>query len=245
MSHAACVSGLAAPLREGEVHLWTARMDAFPEDLGPMARALPADERAAATEIRAPQRRRQYLIGRMVLRSLLRRYLGDAAELPFRYLPAGKPLLPAPHAHLQFNLAHSGDLLAVALATSHPVGVDIERVRTILHLSTTAGTYFTDREREWLRSLDEGTRSQGFLLLWTSKEAVAKATGTGISGSWTDLEVDFGPGGPAGVRAAGTATEFWHLIRPQAASDYLVSVAVPRAGATARMLEWHPENVSS
>jgi len=81
-------------------------------------------------------------------------------------------------------VSHTDGTVAVAATTRGPVGVDAERVRVLPALAL-ARRWFTADEAYWLSTLPESLRSTGFLLLWTQKEAVGKALGTGLRGSGT------------------------------------------------------------
>jgi 4'-phosphopantetheinyl transferase len=120
---------------------------------------------------------------RQALRAVLGRYLGQDPEA-IELVPGehGKPALADPAAQLEFNLSHSGDLALVAVASGHPVGVDVER---------------TDRERDFAalaaRELDAGVvaalraapaeeRAAIFYAAWTRHEARLKCLGGGLGG---------------------------------------------------------------
>lgn len=90
----------------------------------------------------------------------------------------GKPLL-IDHPEHHFSVSHSGEY-AVCVLSSAPVGVDVERIRPLSALSL-AERYFADEEQAWLRCLPEQERQIAFFRLWTAKESVLKALGTGLS----------------------------------------------------------------
>lgn len=78
---------------------------------------------------------------------------------------------------LSCSLSHAGGWVAVACATNgHPVGVDIETVRT--HSEDFLTDCFTEREQSWAeQSVTASDMSQDMLytLLWTLKESAYKA----------------------------------------------------------------------
>ena len=90
---------------------------------------------------------------------------------------AGKPALKAP-APCHFNLSHSGDAIAVAVA-DQPVGLDIESHRELNDGLAIAQRVFHPRERQWLQA--QADFAAGFYRLWTLKEALLKATGEGFT----------------------------------------------------------------
>ncbi len=97
----------------------------------------------------------------------------------FSYGETGKPLLAKPwEGKLEFNLSHSGELAAIAVTNTGPVGVDLERLRVVQHMSTLSEKVFSPTERAQLGS---EISPHEFLELWTTKEAVLKFTGEGIA----------------------------------------------------------------
>lgn len=118
-------------------------------------------------------------------RTALRRILGEAldldpAGLTFDLGPHGKPHLPPPHHGLHFNLSHCRDLALVALCRVGPVGIDLEPAGRMPGLLDCEPAFCHPDEIARLpRSPEE--RSACLLELWTSKESLLKALGTGLS----------------------------------------------------------------
>jgi 4'-phosphopantetheinyl transferase len=126
----------------------------------------------------------RFLAGRGGLRWILSLHCGIPPEaLTFEAGPQGKPALPRFPA-LSFNLSHSGDYVLIAVTTGADCGVDIEGKRPGMNEEGIAQRFFCPREVEWLRRTKEG-----FLRLWTAKEAIIKAVGGGLSIPLTDVDV--------------------------------------------------------
>ena len=101
----------------------------------------------------------------------------------------GRPVLGGAAAGLHVALAHTHDgVVAVACSLAGPVGVDVEHLRE-LPVAGLAARWFAQAECRWLAQLPPEARSAAFLLLWTQKEAVGKALGTGLRGSGLRREV--------------------------------------------------------
>ncbi|MBO6306032.1 MAG: 4'-phosphopantetheinyl transferase superfamily protein [Paludibacteraceae bacterium] len=91
----------------------------------------------------------------------------------FEYNEHGKPFLPnGPY----FSISHCKAGIAVAI-DCEPVGIDIESVRQAD--DDLIKRVMCAREQEMIRSAEHPERT--FTRLWTMKEAVVKAQGTGIT----------------------------------------------------------------
>jgi 4'-phosphopantetheinyl transferase len=183
-----------------------AGLAAFTHLLGP-------DERARAARFTVAEPRRQFVLGRIILRQWLGACLGvDPATLELGGQSRGKPCLTpsAGHPDLRFNLAHSGRRLAVAMACGRDVGVDIEWIQPLPDWLSLAGRIFSPRERDELLALPEPRQLAAFFNGWTRKEAWLKATGEGLTDDLPAIEVTLDPdrepallalpGGPPVVR---------------------------------------------
>ena len=84
----------------------------------------------------------------------------------------GKPFIPGgPY----FSISHCKEGIAVAVA-DEPIGIDIEGIR---HADEELiRRTMNEEERLWVTG--DGLRDRRFTRLWTQKEAVVKAIGTGI-----------------------------------------------------------------
>jgi 4'-phosphopantetheinyl transferase len=130
-------------------------------------------------------RRREFVTGRVALRSLLSDHLDcSPKEVPLRVSESGALDVDAPHHHV--SLAHSGRH-AVAVVAPHPVGVDLEEIaprrpdldRFLLHPD----------ERGLLEALPLD-RSRSLILTWTLKEATLKGMRTGFRLSPKKIRLD-------------------------------------------------------
>jgi 4'-phosphopantetheinyl transferase len=119
----------------------------------------------------------------------------------------GKPRLAAlPHVH--FNLSHSGAWLVCALH-DRPVGIDIEATRARLDLP--ADLILHPAEQVEQRGLEPAAARDHFFRLWTLKESLLKALGTGLGlDPRSILVAGAGPGYRAILAGRGLAT--WPLL---------------------------------
>ena len=144
---------------------------------------LTAEELDRVNRFRFDADRRRALVSRGALRELLAPHV--AREIVILEGPRGKPHLAG--GGIEFNVSHSGELVAIALAKA-PVGIDVERVRPLRHEAIRiARGYFSPEESE--RIFSATSPDDEFFDIWTSKEAVIKADGKGLGASLKSFTV--------------------------------------------------------
>ncbi len=148
----------------------------------PWAAVLDESERARAARFVFPRNRVEYTAAHVLVRRALAATTGHpAAAFRFEAGAHGKPTawIGGTMAGVHFNLSHTRGMVAVAVAPFEH-GLDVEPLDRTVNLSI-AGRYFCPEEIAWLGGLPEERRGEGFLRLWTLKEAFIKATGLGLS----------------------------------------------------------------
>jgi 4'-phosphopantetheinyl transferase len=150
---------------------------------------LSADELARARAFTAPRAHSAFVQCRALLRCLLAEYLKQpAASLAFTSNNFGKPALAA-FPELCFNVSHSGTVALLAFTFGASLGVDIERMRTVLNALAMARRFFSGAESSVLRSLPADKIDAAFLACWTRKEAMVKALGISLAGQLGSFSV--------------------------------------------------------
>lgn len=148
---------------------------------------LTAREFARLGTIQAEQRRRQYLSGHWLARVLAAQsHGGEPAQWRLETDDDPRPhLIHEDGRFLWASLAHSGDQVAVAIA-SRPVGLDLELPRKPRDFLALAGFLFAPEEAAAVAAEAEGeARSTCFHAFWTLKEAQGKRSGAGLQPSRT------------------------------------------------------------
>src|ERR1051325_1028999 len=170
-------------------HVWFSDLDAV-RQLDFSARSvLSTSELARAERIKHPLARQGFVARCTFVRHVLGNLVGVAPEtMEFREGAHGKPELVTPDhvaddplGTLSFNLSHSENILALAVAFGRDVGVDLEVVNSKVDVLAVAEANFAAEELNWLSGLPPAERVLVFYRLWTLKEAMAKATGQGIA----------------------------------------------------------------
>lgn len=132
-----------------------------------------------ADAFRFPMDRSRWIACRAALRRVLAPLCEVAPkEVPLLVSPNGKPLLAPPFDSIHFNLSHSDDLGLIAV-DSVPVGIDVEPISRAQSLLDCAASFCHPDE---IAGLADHPKAQALQLLsiWTAKEAVLKALGTGL-----------------------------------------------------------------
>jgi len=169
------VTDVVQPCGVGRVDAWFARPSRSAGSLDP----LDAHERDRLRALVQPTTARAYAVLHLLARDVLGRVVGcRPAEIVFDRTCArcgaqhGRPrVIGQPHLHV--SLSRTTDLVAVAVSTTAPVGIDVERV---------AGTRFAGFDAvamhpsERSHDLDDRARATS----WVRKEAALKSLGAGF-----------------------------------------------------------------
>jgi 4'-phosphopantetheinyl transferase len=177
----------AAP-ESGAAHVWWARrQDASPH----LASVLDQAEQRRWAAYRRDADRERFLVGCALAKTVIAACTGQRpADVAFDRTcrqcgqPHGKPVIGG-GGDVEHSVAHSGDLVAVAVART-PVGVDVEQLDGRLrplgggNPEALARRVLSDGERAALAAVRPSARGRAFLVAWTRKEAVTKAKGDGL-----------------------------------------------------------------
>ena len=162
-------------------------------------------ERSRRERFRHDGRRRQYTLCRAALRAILCDRLGCGnEELSFVESERGKPhaLLRGAPAPVSSSVSHSGVHGLLAVARYGRLGVDVEERVARKDLDALMEAVLAPEERAEIVAAGAGERIGRFYGLWTIKEAVVKALGTGLQLDLAAFEV------PPAMRRGVTTGEF-------------------------------------
>ena len=225
-------------LNNDQIHLWLVDEGDFDfkELQDTCINWLPADELTRYRRFQLAQRRKEYLLGTMLIRTVLSEY---AELLPgqwqFSKNEYGKP---APQIGLVqpdifFNLSHSGDKLVLAVSRHPDIGVDIERSNRPRRVEKIAGRYFSEAEIAALLKLGKEDQLDRFYELWTLKESYIKARGMGLAlplqrfGFHLDEETAINFHADPELNDEPQAWRFWQLLSED---DYKLALAIKPEG---------------
>jgi len=146
-------------------------------------------ERARAVTFRKMHDQRLFTIAHGAVRVLAGREVG-ARPAAFTWIPGehGKPELMPPWSGLHTSVSHSGDLAAVAVTTSRPIGVDIQEMVPGLDTAALSARFFPPGEASYVAA-GHGRRERAnrFARLWVRKEAAVKSAGGRL---WPNLAIE-------------------------------------------------------
>jgi len=176
-------------LQSGEIQLWHLHLPVSPPDqeMRALEACLSVDESARAGASASRDFRNQYVF----VRARLRQILGEVLEcsplaVQFGYHAQGKPFLKShSESKIEFSVSHAGSRALIAVAQKMKIGVDLETMDREVDPLKLARRFFSEPERSLLESLKSDPLSlrKEFFQIWTRKEALAKASGTGLGKS--------------------------------------------------------------
>ena len=197
-----------------------------PSALEDLALVLSAGERDRAARFRFDDDARRYTAAHGWLRLVLGSATGTApAEVTLTTGP-GKPALAGGEGPC-FNLSHAGHLALIAVASAE-VGVDVEPLAAGERWESMVDVVCCEREAAALQALPAGQRRDGFVRLWTAKEAYLKAIGAGLVVDPRSVEVSLSDG-------LQPVRDSWHVLPIEPAREYLGAVAAEGDDWTVRL----------
>jgi len=227
-------------LQENEVHLWLITLPTELDSLASCRSRLTDEERARADRFHFPEDRARFTLGRAALRILLRRYSG-LADISIALNEYGKPHLAQPGTSLQFNVAHSGDLVLLGFTRGRPIGVDVERLRPDFATTEIADRFFGPDEATLVAALPEPDRARGFFNCWTRKESYIKARGMGLSLPLHSFSVVFTSGEPPSLLRVDndpTAPQRWSILDLPTCDGYAAATAFEGRDLHVSQFQW-------
>lgn len=165
-------------------------------------------------------------------RAAMRRILGQAIHVPPGEVPIviselGKPELAEPFDYIHFSISHCDHLALVAVCVDGPVGVDVEPLKRAPELADCEATFCHPDE---IASLPAATEARNLRLLdlWTAKEALLKALGTGFTVPPESVSILTTPAS-ADIALPGIEDQAIHRLNHPALAGHNAAVSVPKS----------------
>jgi phosphopantetheinyl transferase len=118
--------------------------------------------------IKHDEKRKQHLVGRFLLRTMMPGLNMESVEVGEN----GKPFIKGSKA--DFSISHSGDLVTVLVAMERRVGVDVEEIND--RILRVQHKFMSEKDEEAFQST-AFTNTERATICWTVKEAVYKLQG--------------------------------------------------------------------
>lgn len=184
-----------------EAHLHVMRGDAFAaiseaELVSRYGKLLSPGEREKRGRFLFETKRREYLMTRVLVRTVLSRYANVAPRSwGFGVTPYGRPFIASPGlpAPIEFNISNTDGLIVCLVARIPEIGVDVESTSRRAQIMNIAERYFSTREVVALKALSGSQQRERFYAYWTLKEAYIKARGSGFAIPLNELSFNVDP----------------------------------------------------
>jgi 4'-phosphopantetheinyl transferase len=216
-----------------DAHLWRVdpRTLAEPPVHERCLRLLSQSERARHDRLAVPARRLELAAAHALVRIALSDLCGNEPhDWRIRRDSMGRPVVEGPVEGLHVSITHTPGLVACLVSRHRVCGVDAEQVSPRVPYMRIAEQVFSPGELDQLRSLDDAARIDRFFLLWSVKEAFAKARGDGACAPLDRIEVGLGGEGsvrlmiPAG--AGGSNGDRWSVQWSRPSQEHVMATCV-------------------
>jgi 4'-phosphopantetheinyl transferase len=216
--------------REHRVEIWWSRIERHSGRY--LETGLTQEERQEASGFVSPTAHLHYAAGRCLRRLALSSITGTPASLlAFHADAAGRPFLAHPPSDFDFNIAHSGELVACVVSGFGRVGVDVEQTGRSVEIERLSSRHFSHDEHRSLMRRSHDNRREHFLILWTLKEAYLKALGVGLRRDPATFSFDV-DGDEIAIRdhLDPDVGARWTFLRVALLDGYTAALCMPRVG---------------
>jgi 4'-phosphopantetheinyl transferase len=178
--------------------------------------------------------RREYLVGRALVRTTLSRFAPvEPSDWRFEHNRYGRPIISSNQlgiaSDLVFNLSHTSGMVVLAVGHGCELGIDIEKLSRECAVDDVANRYFSLAESNHIRASEGAERVERFFAFWTLKEAYIKARGLGFSLPLDSFAFAFSKEGAPIISFTETCQDEparWRFLRRSAGSDHRLALAV-------------------
>jgi 4'-phosphopantetheinyl transferase len=208
-------------IANSEIHIWTQSTDISSHQAMLLSSILSVEEESRAQQFHHIPAKQRFMMSRYYLRQIAALYLNKPPHaIKIAYSSHKKPFLCEENTDIQFNLSHSDQQIVFAFVQHHAVGIDIEKIKPI-HCDKIVTRFFSQTEIADFIALPLDKKIAAFYCLWTRKEALLKAMGTGLHYPLDAFSVR-----PAPLHEAiYLANASWELIPLESDPGYTCSLA--------------------
>jgi 4'-phosphopantetheinyl transferase len=162
-----------------EIYIFHKRLSMISDDINNLVDMLSPSEVSRADQFKSEDSRLLFITSRALLRQFLSSYTSiQPNTIRINTTPSGKPFI---NSELKFNLSHSGNMIVYSFCLNSEIGIDTEEINPSIDHLDIGKHVFTEAELCYLRkAADQEQLNDRFFRIWTRKEAVVKAEGTGL-----------------------------------------------------------------
>ena len=191
---------------------------------------LAPDERGQHNRQQVPAKRLEIASSYALLRLGLEFVTGTAASTwKVRRDSMGRPLVEGPADGMHVSVTRTPGLVACLITARRACGIDAEQLSPRVPYMRIAEQVFSPGEIADLRGLEEKARIERFFVLWSVKEAFAKARGEGLAAPLDKIEVSLEQNGevnmmmPPEITGGGDA---WHVRWSRPSDEHVMATCV-------------------
>lgn len=218
-------------MSDNTIHAYTIDLEATPEEIDYCKRILSPQETAHARSFASPVQRKQWILGRGILRMLLAEHYGDGFngldQHPVDLKPAQQTRICG-NTGEYFSMSFSDKFALLTVTENHRIGNNIERIQPIHDFGGILQILFSPHEQAEFMGLKREDRIDAFYTSWTAKEALLKALGNSTEIGSKDFDVAINPKMEANlinIRHATERAEDWTLLTLAPQPNYVATIA--------------------
>lgn len=218
----------------GAVRVEWLDLDCSRDELDHLASSLAPDERDRVARYATTELRDRATVRLARRREVIGELLDvRARDVVFAHSAHGAPIVLAEDGReIGLSSSHCGSVGLVVVAIGRRVGCDVEARTEVPDPERLIARIASAREARALVAVRPALRARACLEAWTRKEAIVKATGLGLTGGLSHVEVPLGPL-PWGSRThPGDGDGGWWWFELDCEDDELAAVVVAEAAPT-------------
>ncbi len=229
--------------KDAAAEVFFGQTEDFPSGISSISDSINKDDQLKAGRLVNDKARKTVIICYTMLRTILSKKLNiHPDKIAYIYGPNGKPGIKGDP--LYFSISHTGNSFSFAISDQFHIGIDLEEINRNINFESIIRRFFSVKEGEYI--LNSGGKSrERFFLLWTRKEALLKAIGTGIIPQLANIEVH----NPVNLIERDSIDDFkdpsisgHHYIYSRKLQNYYLSVALP-GEAKIRLYNLNEQNI--
>jgi 4'-phosphopantetheinyl transferase len=231
-------------LAPGQVDVWAWRLDGVACGRGSLWRVVAPEEAAHAAGLPEGPARERFMLARAVRRAILARYLKLAPQA-LRFTPGARGKPGVAGGGVRFSASRRDGMALLAVCADAEVGADLERLNALPDADAVLRGLGSPVEIAAYAGMEAVARLNAFYCWWTSKEALLKAAGAGLTVALNAFDVSLDAEAPALLASRANAlTGAWSLITVAPCDGYAGTGAMQGAPHDVRAWRVSPDQLN-